>query len=293
MSNTNHTLIVMLLDASGSMESLKSGAVTGINAFIDDQKRLTQSPEDRPIDLSADMSGARPLSCNLTMIQFTSPDGYGHRVTADNGEPADHFHDHNVIHDNKSIFDVPAITEADYPTSGGTPLIDAYCKAIDDTNSAINKIAEPLRPGRVIFLVMTDGKENTSKKFKKADLTERLAKYQTEKNWQFIYLGANQDAIQEASSVGTVAANSMTYASTGVGLATAFASSSDLVRSKRRVEAREMTGVMYRASDYIAQDTMLGSAMNMSHVADLVAPSAVPTPPATPTPPTEEKKTQP
>ena len=287
MSNTNHTLIVMLLDASGSMSTLKTGAVTGINQFIEQQKNAAALiTGDRRISLTDDLSDqVSQLTCSLTLIQFNGSNNCylnnlhsigtlssipGASSILPNGEPKGYHYDYRVIHNNKPIQEVPVFTENDYPCGGGTPLIDAYCKCIDDTNHALSLIAEDQKPGRVIFVVMTDGEENDSRKFKKADLSERLKTYQDTKNWQFVYLGANQDAIQEANSVGTAAANSITYHNSNAGLLSAFEDTSDMILRKRSVSDHAMTNVMYSASAYTKQDAALGSAMNMQHVGSVV-----------------------
>lgn len=85
---------------------------------------------------------------------------------------------------------------------GNTPLLDAFCEAIDKTGQRLANIPESDRPDQVLFVVITDGAENASKKFQRYDVRNRVNNQRNQYKWQFIYLGANQDAIGEAQSFG-------------------------------------------------------------------------------------------
>lgn len=85
---------------------------------------------------------------------------------------------------------------------GMTALLDAVGKAINETGERLAKMAESDRPGLVIFVVMTDGFENSSQEFTKAQLKKLIERQQNEYNWHFTFLGANQDAFAEAGELG-------------------------------------------------------------------------------------------
>ena len=85
---------------------------------------------------------------------------------------------------------------------GMTALLDAVGRAINETGERLAKMAEEDRPGLVIFVVMTDGLENSSQEFTKAQIKEMIERQQNEYNWHFTFLGANQDAFAEAGSMG-------------------------------------------------------------------------------------------
>ena len=84
----------------------------------------------------------------------------------------------------------------------GTALLDAVGKAINDTGQRLAAMPESERPGLVMMIIVTDGGENQSKEFTKKQIAD-MTKHQEDKyNWQFTYLGANQDAFAEAGGMG-------------------------------------------------------------------------------------------
>lgn len=97
---------------------------------------------------------------------------------------------------------------------GNTPLLDAFCEAIDRTGTRLANIPESDRPDQVLFVVITDGAENASKKYQRRDVRNRVNHQRSDYKWQFIYLGANQDAIGEAQSFGIPRDWALTYNAT-------------------------------------------------------------------------------
>lgn len=89
---------------------------------------------------------------------------------------------------------------------GMTALLDAVGRAINETGERLSKMNEQDRPGLVIFVVMTDGEENSSKEFSKPRIKEMIERQQSQYNWHFTFLGANQDAFAEAGGMGINAA---------------------------------------------------------------------------------------
>jgi uncharacterized protein YegL len=85
---------------------------------------------------------------------------------------------------------------------GLTALLDAVGRAILETGNRLNKMNEKDRPGLVIIVIVTDGKENSSKEFTKEKIKEMITHQQEIYKWQFTFLGANQDAFDEAGSIG-------------------------------------------------------------------------------------------
>jgi hypothetical protein len=85
---------------------------------------------------------------------------------------------------------------------GWTPLYDAMCKAIDNTGRRLGKMAESERPDQVLMVVITDGGENHSKTYTRSDVRSRVTHQTDRYNWQFVYLGANPNAMSEATSYG-------------------------------------------------------------------------------------------
>ena len=83
-----------------------------------------------------------------------------------------------------------------------TALLDAVGRAINETGERLAKLDEKDRPGLVVFVVMTDGLENSSSEFTKPQIKEMIERQQRQYQWHFTFLGANQDAFAEAAAMG-------------------------------------------------------------------------------------------
>ncbi|MBX4181774.1 VWA domain-containing protein, partial [Candidatus Parcubacteria bacterium] len=94
---------------------------------------------------------------------------------------------------------------------GSTPLLDALCTAIDNTGRRYAGMETNERPDQVLFVVITDGQENASRTFKRSDVKKRIDTQSETYKWQFLYLGANQDAFAEAASLGIPQIHTMWY----------------------------------------------------------------------------------
>jgi Mg-chelatase subunit ChlD len=184
------THIAILLDRSGSMGVVKDETISGFNYFLKEQK-------------------AAGDNASLTLVQFDS-------------ESTD------VVHEARPVLDVPDLNGNTYQPRGSTPLLDALGATINTTGRTLAAIPETNRPDKVVFVIITDGEENASHKFTKTQVKEMI-NHQSEKyNWQFIYLGANQDAFAEAGALGIAMANAanfdadripMAYAGTAINVA--------------------------------------------------------------------------
>ena len=102
---------------------------------------------------------------------------------------------------------------------GMTALLDAVGRAINETGERLAKMPESDRPSLVIFVVMTDGQENSSKEFNKSQIKEMIERQQNDYDWHFTFLGANQDAFAEAGGMGIHAAGVADYAADKVAAA--------------------------------------------------------------------------
>jgi Mg-chelatase subunit ChlD len=129
--------------------------------------------------------------------------------------------EYELVHSGVLVAHVP---EYKLVPRGMTALLDAIGRAINETGERLAKMNEQDRPGLVIFVVMTDGHENSSKEFSKDRIREMIEHQQGEYNWHFTFLGANQDAFAEADGLGIHAAGvadfamhkmAGTYAATG------------------------------------------------------------------------------
>jgi uncharacterized protein YegL len=177
------TELVFVLDRSGSMASMAVEAVSGFNAFLEEQKK--QAGEAK-----------------MTLVLFD--------------------HEYSLIYDGKNIQEVEPLTNKTFTPRGTTALLDALGRTIDDVGARLAATPEEERPSKVLVAILTDGQENASRDYKKIKIHE-LITHQTEKySWEFLFLAANQDAFSEAASLGISLNNTSNYAATGKGLADAF-----------------------------------------------------------------------
>ena len=195
-----YTHISIILDRTGSMESIRDDTIGGFNAFLKEQK-------------------AQPGTATLTLVQFDSQDPY------------------EVLHNFHPIKDVPELTRETYVPRASTPLLDAMGRGINDLEKSLAELKEKDRPSQVIFVVITDGQENSSKEFKK-DQVEKMIKERTDRdNWQFVFLSADLAAIQDAGNLGIHADAVLLFEKSEKGTQKAWASltarTSDF-RSKRK-----------------------------------------------------------
>ncbi|MFB9313325.1 vWA domain-containing protein [Nocardioides plantarum] len=135
-----------------------------------------------------DEQRSAPGSCRVTLAQFD--DRY------------------EVVYADRDVTDVPAL---DLQPRSRTALHDAMGRMITDAGASLAALPEDRRPGTVIVAIMTDGLENASQEWNAASI-KALVEQQTQQwGWTFMYLGADQDAVEVGTSLGVPAAQSMTY----------------------------------------------------------------------------------
>ena len=169
MTDKNLTHIYVLLDRSGSMESIKTDIEGGFAAFLEEQR-------------------ATPGECRITLAQFDT--------------------EYQVVYADQPVADIgPLVLQP----RGTTALLDSMARLIVDSGSRLAELPEDQRPGTVIVAIMTYGLENASREWTHAAV-KRLVEHQTTAyGWQFLYMGADQDAIEVGSQMGIPAAQSVTY----------------------------------------------------------------------------------
>lgn len=117
-----------------------------------------------------------------------------------------------TVYENKDISEVSPLN---IDPRGGTALLDSVCETIDLFGKKLSNKEEKDRPSKVIFIILTDGEENSSKKFSEEDVKSRI-KHQEEKyNWDFLFLGANIDTWAVGDSLGLSHRSTYSYASNG------------------------------------------------------------------------------
>jgi Mg-chelatase subunit ChlD len=181
------TLIVVVLDKSGSMGSCRDEVTSGFNHFIEEQKKVP---------------GNASVSIVMFDTVYTTP----------------------VV--NIPLERINVLDKTNYTPYGNTALLDAVGRAIRDADVSAGD-------RQVVFVIVTDGQENSSHEFTRTRIKELITERQG-KGWDFIFLGANQDAFSEAQGMGVPTANVANYSSTVRGQTmSAFTSATVGTMSKR------------------------------------------------------------
>ena len=166
------TELVFILDRSGSMAGLESDTIGGFNSMIKKQQNETEG------------------NALVSTVLFD--------------------HESNVLHDRVQLNDVKPLTQKDYEVRGTTALLDAVGDAIKHVRNIHKYAREEDLPQKTLFIITTDGMENSSHKFNYREI-KRLIGKQKEKGWEFIFLGANIDAVEVASHIGIDARRAVNY----------------------------------------------------------------------------------
>jgi hypothetical protein len=177
------TDITIVVDRSGSMVDVLEATISGYNKFLDEQKKVKDAGD----------------AC-ITFNQFD-----------------------NVF---ETLCEAMPIQEAigldtnTFVPRGSTALLDAIGRSIIATEERLNRSFEP--PKQVIFVIITDGYENASREFTRQQIFDMITKKRDENKWEFIFLGANQDAIAEATKIGIQSFNSLNFVGDNKGVTDAF-----------------------------------------------------------------------
>lgn len=115
-----------------------------------------------------------------------------------------------ILHDGIDVCEVKPMTKEDYRPGGYTAMLDAIGEIINRVQDKHDELGEN-KPDNVLFVITTDGEENSSRKFTKAQI-EKMIKHQTKGHgWEFMFLGANMDAVKEAQDIGISATRAVSY----------------------------------------------------------------------------------
>lgn len=169
-----------------------------------------------------------PGECKVTLINF------------------DHCYD--VVYEALSIHDVKGLV---LEPRGGTALLDAVGNAINSTGARLKALPEDERPSQVLFVIITDGYENSSREFTRQGIFEMVTHQRDKYNWEFVFLGANQDAIMVAQNMGISSTNAVTYSSNRIGTSSVMRGLSAGVGAYR-VKGRARMDNLYNQAAYDA-----------------------------------------
>ena len=188
------TELVFVLDRSGSMYDLEADTIGGFNAMLEKQKK----------------EEGEAFVSTVLFNQGTK-----------------------VIHDRVKLKEVAPMTEADYDASGSTALLDALGGAIRHIVNIHRYAREEDRPEHTMFVIMTDGLENASRSYS-ADEVRTMIRHEQEKyGWEFIFMGANIDAVETAERYGIREERAVNWRSDSIGTRVGYETMSDVVTAVR------------------------------------------------------------
>ena len=192
------TEIVFILDRSGSMRGLEADTIGGFNSMIAKQKK-----ED----------GEAYVSTVLFDDQC------------------------EVLHDRVPMDKVPVMTDEEYYVRGCTALLDAVGGAIHHIANVHKYARDEDRPEKTLFVITTDGMENASKRYSYEKVQAMIKKEQEKYGWEFIFIGANIDAVQEAKRFGIRKERAVNYVHDEIGTEAVYRSVSKAVCAMRMADA--------------------------------------------------------
>ena len=188
------TEMVFILDRSGSMSGLESDTIGGYNAMLAKQQNL-------------------PGEAVITTVLFDDQ--------------------YELLHDRINLRGVAPITDKDYYVRGNTALLDAVGKTINKIGNAQKRTAEAERAEHVVVVITTDGMENASREFSEEKVRRMIEHQKSKYGWEFIFLGANIDAIATAQRYGIGKDRAANYQADGAGTALNYAVVSEAVSCLR------------------------------------------------------------
>lgn len=153
--------------------------------------------------------------------------------------------DQKVVFDRIPIDEVPDLTSDTFQPAAGTPLFDAACKAIKATGEQLAGMERDDRPEMVVFVIMTDGFENSSREYGRASLVGMIEHQSNKYSWQFVFPAANVDAREEAAALGIQANKAVDFKPTPAGVEKLYRGTSAKLKASR--EALTSGGI--RAAD--------------------------------------------
>ena len=193
----NITELVFILDRSGSMSGLESDTIGGFNSMIEKQRK--QDGE-----------------CYVSTVLFDNVS--------------------EVLHDRVKLSDIKKMTEDDYTVRGCTALIDAIGCAIHHIGNVHKYAREEDVPEHTMFVIMTDGLENASHIYSSSKVKKMIEKEKEKYGWEFLFIGANIDAVETAKHFGIGADRSVNYHADKQGTAVVYDTVAETVSNFRAAQ---------------------------------------------------------
>ena len=163
------------------LETIVRKDLTDVTVVLDRSGSMVSCREEAENGLNhfIEEQKKQPGECLFSLVQFDN--------------------EYEFVHKGEKISDIPKFTLV---PRGMTALLDAVGRAIGETGNRLSAMKESDRPGLVVFVIVTDGGENSSHEFNKKQVRDMIERQKSEYSWKFTFLGANQDAFAEASALG-------------------------------------------------------------------------------------------
>lgn len=194
----NLTELVFILDKSGSMSGLEKDTIGGYNSMLEQQRKVDGE-------------------CVITTVLFDNR--------------------YELLHDRIDFRAIKPITEKEYVVGGSTALLDAVGKTIHKIGMAQKNTTRDYRAEKVMFVIITDGEENASRHYSATQVKEMIRRQKERYGWEFIFLGANIDAVETAGRFGIDADRAVDYVPDGDGTELNFRMMSKTVATFRECGA--------------------------------------------------------
>ena len=188
----NKAELVFIVDRSGSMSDIASDMQGAIKSVLSDQKENYEG------------------DINVTFVRFDT--------------------EYEEVFSERAIGDV-SDEDIAIKARGGTALLDAMGKTINSFERRFSETDEEDRAERVLFLIITDGEENSSHEFSRDKVFGMIKTLERDHEWGFTFIGANQDAIQEGEKIGVSRSKSLNYSADSLGVQSMSRSVSDFTKS--------------------------------------------------------------
>jgi hypothetical protein len=140
---------------------------------------------------------------------------------------------YEVVYQDRDIKSADRLTEATFRPRGSTALFDAVGRTINTVGQRLAALPEESRPDKVLLVVMTDGFENASREFDAARVGEMIGHQRNVYKWEFMFIGANQDAVMSAKDIGIPASAALTYAANEEGTGIAYSLLASKIKNYR------------------------------------------------------------